>query len=45
MSDIRGYSTIAERTNPSALAGKLNRHRAEMNSGARPQRHSHAVRR
>lgn len=31
MSDIRGYSGIAERTNPSTLAGQLNRHRAEMN--------------
>lgn len=31
MSDIRGYSTIAERTNPSNLAAQLNRHRAEMN--------------
>jgi class 3 adenylate cyclase/ActR/RegA family two-component response regulator len=31
MSDIRGYSTIAERTDPSLLAGQLNRHRAEMN--------------
>ena len=31
MSDIRGYTTIAERTDPSALAGQLNRHRAEMN--------------
>lgn len=31
MSDIRGYSTIAERTDPSVLAGQLNRHRAEMN--------------
>jgi class 3 adenylate cyclase/DNA-binding NarL/FixJ family response regulator len=31
MSDIRGYSTIAERTDPSALAGQLNRHRIEMN--------------
>jgi class 3 adenylate cyclase/DNA-binding NarL/FixJ family response regulator len=31
MSDIRGYSTIAERTDPSALAAQLNRHRAEMN--------------
>jgi class 3 adenylate cyclase/DNA-binding NarL/FixJ family response regulator len=31
MSDIRGYSGIAERTDPSALAGQLNRHRAEMN--------------
>ena len=31
MSDIRGYSTIAERTDPAALAFQLNRHRAEMN--------------
>jgi class 3 adenylate cyclase/FixJ family two-component response regulator len=31
MSDIRGYSTIAERTDPAALALQLNRHRAEMN--------------
>jgi adenylate cyclase len=31
MSDIRGYSTIAEHTNPSDLAVQLNRHRAEMN--------------
>lgn len=31
MSDIRGYTTIAERTNPSVLAGQLNTHRAEMN--------------
>ncbi|HZD23741.1 MAG TPA: adenylate/guanylate cyclase domain-containing protein, partial [Acidimicrobiia bacterium] len=31
MSDIRGYSSIAERTNPTILAGQLNRHRAEMN--------------
>ncbi|MBW3561069.1 MAG: response regulator [Actinobacteria bacterium] len=31
MSDIRGYSSIAERTDPSALAGQLNEHRAEMN--------------
>lgn len=31
MSDIRGYSGIAERTDPSALAAQLNRHRAEMN--------------
>ena len=31
MSDIRGYSTIAERTDPAALAGQLNRHRGEMN--------------
>jgi class 3 adenylate cyclase len=31
MSDIRGYSTIAETTDPSALAHQLNTHRAEMN--------------
>jgi adenylate cyclase len=31
MSDIRGYSGIAERTEPAALARQLNRHRAEMN--------------
>jgi adenylate cyclase len=31
MSDIRGYTTIAEKTDPSALASQLNRHRAEMN--------------
>jgi class 3 adenylate cyclase/DNA-binding NarL/FixJ family response regulator len=31
MSDIRGYSTIAERTDPSDLAHQLNTHRAEMN--------------
>lgn len=31
MSDIRGYSSIAERTHPTALAGQLSRHRAEMN--------------
>ena len=32
MSDIRGYSTIAEATDPSALARQLNTHRAEMNT-------------
>jgi adenylate cyclase len=32
MSDIRGYSAIAERTDPSVLAGQLNAHRAEMNT-------------
>jgi class 3 adenylate cyclase/ActR/RegA family two-component response regulator len=32
MSDIRGYSTIAEHADPSVLAGQLNRHRAEMNT-------------
>jgi len=31
MSDVRGYSTIAEAANPSILAGQLNEHRAEMN--------------
>lgn len=31
MSDIRGYTTIAEHADPAALAGQLNRHRAEMN--------------
>ena len=31
MSDIRGYSGIAERADPSDLAGQLNMHRAEMN--------------
>jgi class 3 adenylate cyclase/FixJ family two-component response regulator len=31
ISDIRGYSGIAERADPSDLAGQLNVHRAEMN--------------
>ncbi len=31
IADIRGYSSIAERTDPSALAGQLNEHRAAMN--------------
>jgi class 3 adenylate cyclase len=31
MSDIRGYSTIAEHADLSVLAGQLNTHRAEMN--------------
>jgi len=31
MSDIRGYSTIAEDADPTVLAGQLNEHRAEMN--------------
>jgi adenylate cyclase len=31
MSDIRGYTTIAEATDPSVLAGQLNKHRAAMN--------------
>ena len=32
MSDVRGYSGIAERTDPTVLAGQLNAHRAEMNA-------------
>ena len=31
MSDIRGYSTIAEDADPTLLAGQLNQHRGEMN--------------
>ena len=31
MGDIRGYTPIAERTDPSVLAGQLNQHRAAMN--------------
>ena len=31
MGDIRGYTPIAERTDPSVLAGQLNEHRAAMN--------------
>ncbi|MFC2176803.1 adenylate/guanylate cyclase domain-containing protein [Actinomycetota bacterium] len=31
MSDIRGYTTIAEKADPSLLAGQLNEHRAAMN--------------
>jgi class 3 adenylate cyclase/DNA-binding LytR/AlgR family response regulator len=31
MSDIRGYSTIAEAADPAKLASQLNEHRAEMN--------------
>jgi class 3 adenylate cyclase len=31
MSDIRGYSTIAEKADPSDLAAQLNEHRREMN--------------
>jgi adenylate cyclase len=31
MSDIRGYTTIAEHAEPSALAGQLHEHRATMN--------------
>ena len=32
MSDVRGYSGIAERADPTVLAGQLNGHRSEMNS-------------
>ncbi|MDQ3955534.1 MAG: response regulator [Actinomycetota bacterium] len=32
MSDIRGYSTIAEVSDPSVLAGQLSEHRAEMSN-------------
>jgi class 3 adenylate cyclase/DNA-binding NarL/FixJ family response regulator len=32
MSDVRGYSGIAEHTDPTVLAGQLNTHRAEMNA-------------
>ena len=32
MSDVRGYSGIAERVEPTALAAMLNTHRAEMNN-------------
>ena len=32
MSDVRGYSGIAERSDPTVLAGQLNQHRSEMNS-------------
>jgi class 3 adenylate cyclase/ActR/RegA family two-component response regulator len=31
ISDVRGYSTIAERADPTVLAGQLNEHRTEMN--------------
>jgi class 3 adenylate cyclase/ActR/RegA family two-component response regulator len=31
MSDVRGYSGIAEQADPSSLASQLNEHRAEMN--------------
>jgi class 3 adenylate cyclase/ActR/RegA family two-component response regulator len=31
MSDVRGYSAIAEKTDPSRLARQVNAHRAEMN--------------
>jgi class 3 adenylate cyclase/ActR/RegA family two-component response regulator len=32
MSDVRGYSAIAESTDPGVLAGQLNTHRREMNA-------------
>ncbi|MCW2646624.1 MAG: adenylate cyclase [Pseudonocardiales bacterium] len=32
MSDVRGYSGIAERADPALLAGQLNAHRKEMNA-------------
>jgi class 3 adenylate cyclase/DNA-binding NarL/FixJ family response regulator len=32
MSDVRGYTTIAERTDPARLASQLNEHRAAMNA-------------
>ena len=32
MSDVRGYSGIAERTDPTVLAGQLDEHRREMNA-------------
>ncbi len=32
MSDVRGYSAIAESTDPTVLAGQLNTHRREMNA-------------
>ena len=46
MSDIRGYSGIAETTDPSALAHLLNEHRAAMNRAILDRgRHRDAVRR
>ncbi len=35
MSDVRGYSAIAEHTDPTVLAGQLNEHRQEMNAAIR----------
>jgi class 3 adenylate cyclase/DNA-binding NarL/FixJ family response regulator len=37
MSDIRGYSGIAEHTDPAALASQLNAHRQEMNAAVLEQ--------
>ena len=46
MSDIRSYSSIAERTAPTQLAAQLNEHRAAMNRRhPRRRRHGDAVRR
>ncbi len=46
MSDVRGYSGIAERVDPTVLAGMLNTHRAEMNAAILAERrHGDAVRR
>ncbi len=46
MSDVRGYSGIAERTDPTALADQLRTHRSEMNAAILEEDgHRHAVRR
>ena len=46
MSDVRGYSGIAEHTDPAVLAGQLNAHRDAMNAAILDRgRHRHAVRR
>lgn len=37
MSDVRGYSSIAERTDPTVLAGQLNEHRRAMNTAVLEQ--------
>jgi len=38
MSDVRGYSAIAERSDPAALAGQLNAHRSAMNAAILSER-------
>ena len=38
MSDVRGYSAIAERTDPAVLAGQLKAHRSAMNTAILSQR-------
>jgi adenylate cyclase len=38
MSDVRGYSAIAETSDPAALAGQLNRHRQAMNAAILAER-------